>query len=166
MYGCKPHWGRHTNDKNGIKVWPSLLVISLLSSFVLGCQQTTPPTSVGNKTLEVLTPIASLQLEWADTPEERQIGLMNRTSLPENSGMAFVFEQNQPHCFWMKNTLMPLDIGFIDAQGRLVQIESMQAQSTDVHCANQAIQYALEVNQGWFHRHPIALGTPVLKVRN
>ena len=165
MYGRKLHRG-HIKNKDGIQVWASLLFASFLSFFVLGCQQTTPPASVVNQTLEVLAPIASLQLEWADTPEERQIGLMNRASLPENSGMVFVFEQNQPHCFWMKNTLMPLDIGFIDAQGRLVQIESMQAQSTDVHCANQPIQYALEVNQGWFHRHSIVLDTPILKIRN
>lgn len=166
MYGYKLLHRGYIKNKDGVQVWSSLLFTSFLSFFTFGCQQTSSPTPVENQHLEVLTPIASLQLEWADTLEERQMGLMNRTSLPENSGMVFVFEQNQPHCFWMKNTLIPLDIGFIDVNGRLVQIESMQAQSTEVHCANQAIQYALEVNQGWFHRHPIALGTPVLKVRN
>ena len=89
---------------------------------------------------------------------------MGRTSLPENAGMMFVFETPKTYCFWMKNTLMPLDIGFIDAQGLLVQIESMQAQTTDMHCPNQAIAYALEVNQGWFDKHQITVGTQILNI--
>ena len=164
MYGYKLLHRGYIKNKDGVQVWSSLLFTSFLSFFTFGCQQTSSPTPVENQHLEVLTPIASLQLEWADTPEERQIGLMNRTSLPENSGMVFVFEQNQPHCFWMKNTLMPLDIGFIDAQGLLVQIESMQAQTTDMHCPNQAIAYALEVNQGWFDKHQITVGAQILNI--
>ncbi|MBS1174713.1 MAG: hypothetical protein H6R05_844 [Burkholderiaceae bacterium] len=136
----------------------------LLPLFLFGCQQTTPPTSTEKQAIQTLAPIAQLHLEWADTAQERQMGLMNRTSLPENAGMVFVFEQTQPHCFWMKNTLIPLDIGFIDAQGRLVQIESMQAQTTDVHCPNQAIKYALETNQGWFDKHQITVGTQILNI--
>ena len=162
MYGCKSYW-THTKHQTRIRVRLHTLLLSLV---LFGCQQTVSPAPVPNPAIEVLAPIAQLQLEWADTPKERQMGLMNRTSLPENTGMVFVFEQNRPHCFWMKNTLIPLDIGFIDAQGYLVQIESMSPQSTDVHCANQAIQYALEVNQDWFSRHPIPLGTPILKIHN
>lgn len=145
-------------------IWSSLLTL-LLASVLIGCQQTAPATAVNDPPeIKPLAPIAQLQLEWADTPQERQIGLMNRISLPENSGMVFVFEQAQPHCFWMKNTLMPLDIGFIDAQGLLVQIESMQAQTTDMHCPNQAIAYALEVNQGWFDKHQITVGAQILNI--
>ena len=144
MYGCKSYW-THTKHQTRIRVRLHTLLLSLV---LFGCQQTVSPAPVPNPAIEVLAPIAQLQLEWADTPEERQMGLMNRTSLPENTGMVFVFEQNRPHCFWMKNTLIPLDIGL------------------DVHCANQAIQYALEVNQDWFSRHPIPLGTPILKIHN
>ena len=52
----------------------------------------------------------------------------------------------------------------MDAQGRLVQIESMQAQTTDMHCPNQAIAYALEVNQGWFAQHQVTVGTQILNI--
>ena len=88
---------------------------------------------------------------------------MGRQQLAENAGMMFVFETPKTYCFWMKNTLIPLSIGFIDAQGKLVQINHMQPRSLDHHCAQQPILYALEVNQGWFERNKVRLQTKVLQ---
>ena len=88
---------------------------------------------------------------------------MGRSHLPENSGMMFVFEEPKTYCFWMKNTLIPLSVGFIDAQGRLVQIAHMQPKSLQHHCAKQPVLYALEVNQGWFERNDVKLQTKVLQ---
>jgi uncharacterized membrane protein (UPF0127 family) len=66
----------------------------------------------------------------------------------------------------MKNTLIPLSIGFIDAQGVLVQIEDMQPKSLDKHCAKTPIKYAVEMNQGWFKKNNVTIGTALLKVEN
>ena len=161
-------YGRKSGCFKNMGPFNNYLSALLLTATLLGCQQTTSPESSDkptNPAIQAVGPIAQLQLEWADSPQKQQIGLMNRAQLPENSGMVFVFEQVKAHCFWMKNTLIPLDIGFIDAQGRLVQIESMQAQTTDVHCPKQDVAYALEVNQGWFAQHQVKPGTQMLKIR-
>ncbi len=161
-------YGRKSGGFKNIGPFKNSLIALLLTAALLGCQQTTPTESSNNPTkplIQAVGPIAQLQLEWADSPQKQQIGLMNRAQLPENSGMVFVFQQVKAHCFWMKNTLIPLDIGFIDAQGRLVQIESMQAQTTDAHCPKQDVAYALEVNQGWFKQHQVKVGTQILKIQ-
>ena len=88
---------------------------------------------------------------------------MDRTRLSENAGMMFVFETPKTYCFWMKNTLIPLSVGFIDAQGKLVQINDMQPKSLQHHCAKQPILYALEVNQGWFEHNNVKTQTLVLQ---
>ncbi len=132
-------------------------VILLAGCLLTGCQMA-PPNAP-----KPLPPLDQLRLEWADVYQEREKGLMERTKLPENAGMMFVFEQAKTYCFWMKNTLIPLSVGFIDAQGRLVQIAHMQPKSLQHHCAKQPIVYALEVNQGWFERNNVKVQTKVLQ---
>ena len=134
-----------------------LSVFLLATSLLAGCQ-IAPPNAP-----KPLAPLDQLRLEWADVYQEREKGLMGRTHLPENSGMMFVFEEPKTYCFWMKNTLIPLSVGFIDAQGRLVQIAHMQPKSLQHHCAKQPVLYALEVNQGWFERNDVKLQTKVLQ---
>ena len=92
-----------------------------------------PDTSqVETPQLSVLTIVNSsgervpVRVEIADTPEERQTGLMGRSALAENAGMLFVFDQEQILSFWMKDTLIPLSIAYIDAEGRIVDIQDMQ----------------------------------------
>lgn len=134
-----------------------LSVLLLATSLLAGCQ-IAPPNAP-----KPLAPLDQLRLEWADVYQEREKGLMGRSHLPENSGMMFVFEEPKTYCFWMKNTLIPLSVGFIDAQGRLVQIAHMQPKSLQHHCAKQPVLYALEVNQGWFERNDVKLQTKVLQ---
>lgn len=134
-----------------------LSVFLLATSLLAGCQ-IAPPNAP-----KPLAPLDQLRLEWADVYQEREKGLMRRSHLPENSGMMFVFEEPKTYCFWMKNTLIPLSVGFIDAQGRLVQIAHMQPKSLQHHCAKQPVLYALEVNQGWFERNNVKLQTKVLQ---
>jgi hypothetical protein len=73
-------------------------------------------------TLIVQTPTTTLQLEIATTEQQREQGLMNRTHLAPHSGMLFVFPSDQPVSFWMKNTLISLDMVFVDANGTVRQV--------------------------------------------
>lgn len=93
-------------------------------------------------------------LEIADTPAERALGLMHRESLAENAGMLFVFSQESPLNFWMKNTLIPLDILYMDSAGVVVDIQTMYPQPgvPDSELRNYPsaapAQHALEINAG------------------
>jgi hypothetical protein len=105
-----------------------------------------------------------LGVEIARTTETRSYGLMLRRSLPENAGMLFVFEEDGRWGFWMKNTLIPLSIGFVDRDWRLIEIQDM-AVATDpergpwpIYEPKTPYRYALEVNQGFFGRKGIATG--------
>ena len=100
-----------------------------------------------------------IHAEVAQSQEQRAIGLMNRPTMPIGDGMLFVFEEAAPQCFWMKNTLLPLSIAFIDDDGRIVNIADMKPQSLDSHCSAKPVRYALEMNQGWFAKRGIKAGT-------
>jgi uncharacterized membrane protein (UPF0127 family) len=99
-----------------------------------------------------------LSVEIADDPAEQQRGLMERTELAENAGMLFVFEQEQQRSFWMKDTLIPLSIAYIDSGGRIIDIQDMEPLDTTPHPSAEPAQYALEVNQGFYEEHGIEVG--------
>jgi len=99
-----------------------------------------------------------IKAEVASTPSSQQLGLMYRKSMPEQNGMLFVFDQKASHCFWMRNTFLPLSIAFIDDDGKIVNIEDMKPQSEDNHCPLKPIRYALEMNIGWFEKRQISRG--------
>ncbi len=99
--------------------------------------------------------------EIAKTPAQRSRGLMGRTSLPQNHGMLFVFEQPERQCFWMKNTPLPLSIAFIDAQGRISSIANMTPFSEETHCSTEPVPFALEMEQGWFQKRGVLAGDTV-----
>jgi uncharacterized protein len=96
--------------------------------------------------------------EVASTPLQRQIGMMMRTQMAQNEGMLFVFDQPEPQCFWMRNTLLPLSIAFIGDDGRIVNIAEMQPQSDDSHCSAKPVRYVLEMNKGWFDKRGLKAG--------
>ncbi|MGK2952934.1 MAG: DUF192 domain-containing protein [Thiobacillus sp.] len=98
----------------------------------------------------------AFQVEVAATEPQRQRGLMGRTHLAADGGMLFVFEQPGRHCFWMRDTPLPLSIAFIDSAGRIASLADMQPRSEAVHCPAVAVRYALEVRQGEFQRRGIA----------
>ncbi|MGH3011218.1 MAG: DUF192 domain-containing protein [Gaiellaceae bacterium] len=105
---------------------------------------------------EVVVPV-----EIADSPEERQVGLMNRESLPEDAGMIFLFEEDETGGFWMKDTLIPLSIAFVAADGTIVRIldmEPCEADPCDVYEPGVFYLSALEVNQGAFSRWGVQEG--------
>jgi hypothetical protein len=102
-----------------------------------------------------------IRVEVARTPEERALGLMNRKHLGKEEGMLFIFESEGYHSFWMKNTLLPLSIAFIDKNGRIVDIKDMKPLTLDSHSPSQPVLYALEMNKGWFSANGIRVGDVV-----
>ena len=102
--------------------------------------------------------IHNIDAQLAQTPQQREIGLMFRTSMPANEGMLFTFERPAQQCFWMKNTLIPLDAAFVDDSGEIVNIEHMKPQTLDSHCSGKPVRYVLEMNDGWFAKRGIKPG--------
>jgi uncharacterized membrane protein (UPF0127 family) len=98
----------------------------------------------------------TIHAEIANTQQSREYGLMQRDHLCADCGMLFVFEQPDRYSFWMKNTLLPLSIAFIAADGSIINIEEMQPNTTDTHNAQGEALYALEMNRDWFTRNHIA----------
>jgi uncharacterized membrane protein (UPF0127 family) len=117
--------------------------------------------NIGLPVIELKTGIYRIQAELADTSAARETGLMNRTQLSNNSGMLFVFEQKAGHCFWMNNTKIPLSIAFIADDGKIVNIEEMQAGTTNNHCPLANIRFALEMNKQWFSQRVITPGSVI-----
>lgn len=103
---------------------------------------------------------ARFVIELADTPQERSRGLMHRESLPRGAGMLFVYERPQRAEFWMKNTLIPLDMIFADRTGRVTRVHHM-AQPGDLTPipGGDAVFAVLEINGGLARRFGIAPGT-------
>jgi len=99
--------------------------------------------------------------ELADNDPMRMRGLMFRESLAPNHGMLFVFDGKSVQCMWMRNTLIPLSVAFIEDDGRIVNIEDMKAQTEDSHCARTPVRYALEMSQGWFAQRGLKAGTRI-----
>ncbi len=104
-----------------------------------------------------------VQAEIADDNAERQRGLMERTELAEDAGMLFVFDREQPRSFWMRNTLIPLSIAYISADGRIVDIQDMEPLDDEPpsYASAEPAKYALEVNQGFFAERGVEVGDRV-----
>jgi len=100
-----------------------------------------------------------IRAEVVSEPGTRAQGLMYRKSMAPNAGMLFIFDEAAVHCMWMKNTLIPLSVAFIDDRGAIVNIADMEPQTEASHCAAQPVRYALEMNRGWFAARGVKPGT-------
>ncbi len=134
----------------------------------LGCNaaanaQTSPEPRVNAGLARTTLAVAghAVKVEVADLPGTRETGLMNRFSIPPDEGMLFVFPSPQPLAFWMRNTYMPLSIAYIDAAGRVLNIDDMAPRTDDTHLSHGDALYALEMRQGWFRRHGVDSGVLV-----
>jgi uncharacterized membrane protein (UPF0127 family) len=98
-----------------------------------------------------------VRVEIADDTSEQMRGLMHRTALTENRGMLFVFPDEEIRSFWMKNTLIPLSIAYIDSEGRIVDIQDMKPLDDDPphYVSAEPARYALEVNRGFFEERGV-----------
>jgi uncharacterized membrane protein (UPF0127 family) len=144
---------------------------------IAGCDGDAEQTDYGGvvhfdtATIRILTPRDSLPLrvEIASSAEQRTMGLMERTVLPESAGMLFLYPSDQPATagFWMFRTRIPLDIAFLDSSGAVVAIRSMVPCGAELAAGcpsyEPGVPYraALEVNAGYFQRHGVAAGSRV-----
>ena len=108
--------------------------------------------------IELTAGMHRIHAELADSFPARTQGLMHRKSLAPNAGMLFVFDQSSIHCMWMKNTLIPLSVAFVDDSGAIINIIDMQPHDERSHCATKPARYALEMERGWFARRGIKPG--------
>ena len=99
-----------------------------------------------------------IRAEVAVTPAQRAAGLMFRREMGTSEGMFFAFPQPGLQCFWMRNTLLPLTIAFIDDDDTIVDVVDMQPLNEGNHCSSRPVRYALEMNQGWFAKRGIKPG--------
>lgn len=135
----------------------SLLALTTLLAPVWALAQDAPQMNLQRTKLSAGMYVIDAQV--AQTPEQRQTGLMLRKDMPQHEGMIFVFEQAGQQCFWMKNTLIPLTAAFVADDGTIVNMADMKPQTTDAHCSVKPVRYVLEMNKGWFTRKGIKAGT-------
>ncbi len=100
-----------------------------------------------------------IDAQVAQTPAQRQMGLMWRKEMPQHEGMLFAFDQPSKQCFWMMNTLIPLSAAFVADDGTIINIVDMPPKSLDSHCSEKPVRYVLEMNQGWFRKKGLAAGS-------
>ncbi len=112
-------------------------------------------------TVKLTAGIHVITAEAATTIQSRAIGLMHRERLAPNSGMLFVFEDKSQQCFWMRNTIVPLTIAFIEDDGTILQFADMAPKSEASHCSQKPVRYALEMEQGWFGKRGIVPGARI-----
>ena len=142
------------------------LVLFVLLSSLISCEGSVGDSSAGvdqgprppRGMAWVIFGTDTVQAEVADTPSARQQGLMSRESLDPGDGMLFVFEEEQPHAFYMRNTLLPLDIAWLDSSQVIVDIQQMEPQTEDLHTPTRPALFALEVPQGWYAQEGIQIG--------
>jgi hypothetical protein len=145
-----------------------VLALAVFVAAVTACRKdhaitsvTTPPDTLVTTTA-VVFPGGTVTAAVAATCAERTAGLMHVDSLGADRGMLFVFEENHDStdvAFWMEDTSLALSIAFIDANGRVVNVDNMAPETLTYHYASGPFRYALEVNQGWFATHGIGAGT-------
>jgi uncharacterized membrane protein (UPF0127 family) len=105
---------------------------------------------------------AMLWVEVVQSEEARARGLMYRKELPTDQGMLFVFDYPQHLSFWMKNTYIPLDIAFVAADGRILNILQMKPLDEGPRYeSNGPAVYAIETNTGWFQKNGVKAGDKV-----
>ena len=110
------------------------------------------------RTVQLHAGMQNITAEVATTDRERAIGLMHRTQMGTHEGMLFVFDRPGVQCFWMKNTLIPLSIAFIDDDGTIVNTDEMKPQTLDSHCSDRPVRFVLEMNTGWFKKRGLGTG--------
>ena len=134
-----------------------------ISIVLLACAGSAVAQAPQGKSLQLSAGMHLIQAEVAATEAQREQGLMYREKMPANAGMLFIFGNPATQCMWMKNTPLPLSVAFIDADGKITNIEDMQPHTLDSHCSAKTVpvRYALEMHLGWFTQRNIKPGMSI-----
>lgn len=123
------------------------------------------PTAAAAGPAAVLPSGARYSLELALTPEDQAQGLMYRENLPDRTGMLFVFPEDAPHHFWMKNTMIPLDMIWMDASGRVVYVSAntppCKADPCPTYGPDGNVRLVLEIAGGLAAKEGVAVGSTI-----
>jgi uncharacterized membrane protein (UPF0127 family) len=141
------------------------ILASLLTLTIVACKPAKEPIAA-TASSQTYFPISiagnALQLQLALNSAEQQKGLMYRESLAAGHGMLFLFEQPDKRAFWMHNTQIPLDIGYFDASGHLLEVHKLfPYDETSVPSANSKVLIAVETNRGWYAAHDVKPGARI-----
>ena len=109
-------------------------------------------------TIDLTAGMHVIKAEVAQTSDQQMAGMMFRKEMGPNEGMLFANADSSQRCFWMRNTLIPLSIAFIDDDGRIVNIADMTPRSEASHCSAKPVRFALEMRQGWFAKRGLGAG--------
>ncbi len=122
-----------------------------------------PASAAQNRGADALVIIGSdtVRVEIASTPAQREEGLKYRDQVPDGTGMLFVFQAESVQSFWMADTYVALDIAYIDAKFRIVDIQQMEPLTTDLHISARPAMFVLEVRRGWFEERGVRVGDGV-----
>jgi uncharacterized membrane protein (UPF0127 family) len=143
----------------GGRIRTGVAIAALALTVLLAALTPAPATAQATlPTVKLTFGIHLVTAELADNDASRMRGLMFRERLAPNHGMLFVFEARAVHCMWMRNTLIPLSVAFIDDDGSIVNIEDMQPKTETSHCAARPVRYALEMDKGWFAQRGLKAG--------
>jgi uncharacterized membrane protein (UPF0127 family) len=137
------------------------LLALLLTCAPAGCRSGSETPKSGLRSVGVTIGSQTLTLEVADTPDARQTGLMRRDSMDRNHGMIFVFPDEDTRGFYMKNTRIPLDIIFLDANRRVVSIATMRPYELKTTYSAKPAKYAIELNAGVAKETGVAIGDTI-----
>ena len=151
-------------NANLVSRWLAVAACAFLVLDVTGCAKDGSETATNSpKTVADYFPIKvgdkTVRMQLAVLMPEMQRGLMERRDLGRDDGMLFVYEKPQPMNFWMRNTPTPLDVGFFNPNGVLEEIYPMHPfDENNVNSRSRDLQFALEVNQGWFRENGVRPG--------
>lgn len=138
------------------------LGLALLSSPAPLLAAGQPPLPTVRLTVQTPTGKSSvIEAEAAVSPVQKQTGLMGRKALGANAGMVFHFGPPQRQCMWMRNTVIPLTVAFIDETGRILNLEDLHPLDETIRCSAGPAAYALEMPQGWFAQKKVSAGAQV-----
>ena len=158
---AKPAWAgvKLLSMKSHLKHLTRSLALAVASSVLAlaAHAQGTPQTNLPR--IKLQAGMFQIDTQVAQTPDQRSMGLMYRTEMPQHEGMLFVFEQPATQCFWMKNTILPLTAAFVADDGTIVNLADMKPQTTDSHCSEKPVRFVLEMHQGWFAKKGLKAGS-------
>jgi len=148
-------------DDNDVVRWIFLPLVVVLGLPAACNRASAPGSSATSHATVVFGDGSRLAVRVADTPGERETGLMDVMVLPENDGMAFVYDAPSTDTYWMKDTLVPLSIAFVGSDGTVVAIRDMPpctAEPCPTYAAGRPFTMAVEANVGWFGEHGVGVG--------